>query len=255
MQDFAPILNLAAYHFVALDDRQPLCERLLARGQALGIKGTILLASEGINLFLAGEAAAVRRFWDELTADPRLRELLAKESWSVQVPFKKFKVRLKSEIIRMNHPTIRPQAERAPSVSAHTLRRWLERGHDDQGRAVVLVDTRNDFEVQVGTFVGAQHWQLRKFSEFPQAVAEHRPTLEGKTVVGFCTGGIRCEKAVLYMQDLGLQHCYQLEGGILKYFEEVGSAYFAGACFVFDERIALDGALRSVDATLASRLC
>jgi UPF0176 protein len=128
-------------------------------------------------------------------------------------------------------------------VDAATLRRWLDRGLDDAGREVVLLDTRNAFEVAHGTFRQARHFGLSRFSEFPQAFDAHRDELRGKTVVGFCTGGIRCEKAVLYLQDEGLHHCYQLEGGILKYFEEVGSAHFDGTCFVFDERVALDARL------------
>lgn len=249
MQDALAVLNLAAYKFVSLDDREALCERLLALGGEFGVKGTILLAPEGINLFLAAPQGQLRPFWAALREDPRFADLEAKESWSDAVPFKRLRVRLKNEIIRMNHPTIRPEEERAPAVDAPTLRRWLDAGHDDEGRPVVMIDTRNEFEVQVGTFRNALHWGLHKFSEFPQAVQTHRAELQDKTVVGFCTGGIRCEKAVLYMQELGLRHCYQLEGGILKYFEEVGPAHYDGACFVFDERMALDARLSPSSVT------
>jgi UPF0176 protein len=136
----------------------------------------------------------------------------------------------------MNHSAIQPQTGRAPAVAAATLKRWLDDGHDDQGRPVVTLDTRNAFEVDEGSFVGAVDWRIDKFSEFPAAANQHLDDLQGKTVVSFCTGGIRCEKAAIYLREQGLETVYQLEGGILKYFEEVGSAHYSGNCFVFDER-------------------
>jgi UPF0176 protein len=148
----------------------------------------------------------------------------------------------------MDQPTIAPQDGRAPAVDAHTAKRWLDQGHDDNGRPVVTLDTRNAFEVDHGSFDGAIDWRLGKFSDFPAALQAHRADLEGKTVVSFCTGGIRCEKAVLAMQAAGLDNVWQLEGGILKYFEETGGAHFHGKCFVFDEREALDAQLAPVKA-------
>jgi len=145
--------------------------------------------------------------------------------------------------IRMNHPTIRPDVAgtqgRAPAVDAPTLKRWLDQGHDDEGRPVVTLDTRNGFEVDFGTFEGAIDWRLDKFSAFPDQLLAHKNELQGKTVVSFCTGGIRCEKAALFMEEAGLDHVYQLDGGILKYFELAGGAHYQGTCFVFDEREAL----------------
>jgi UPF0176 protein len=240
------ILNVSAYKFVALDDCDALRERLLEQAQAAGLRGTILLAHEGINLFLAGEAGVLRAYLNTLQSDPRLSNLPIKESWSQAVPFRKMLVKVKREIIRMNHPTIQPQAGRAPAVDAATVRRWLDQGHDDNGRPVVTLDTRNAFEVDEGTFEGAIDWRLSKFSDFPQAVQAHLPELQGKTVVSFCTGGIRCEKAAIYLREAGLQDVWQLEGGILRYFEEVGAAHYRGRCFVFDERRAVDEGLGSV---------
>jgi UPF0176 protein len=237
------VLNVSAYLFVPLPDAATLREPLLARAQALGVKGTILLAEEGINLFVAGEADAVRGLLADLRADPRLAPLQAKESWSETIPFGHMRVKHKLEIIRMNHPAIQPATGRAPALEARTLRRWLDQGHDDAGRPVVLLDTRNAFEVDYGSFEGAVDWRLAKFSEFPQALREHAQELQGKTVVSFCTGGIRCEKAALVMREEGLQDVWQLEGGILKYFEETGGAHFRGTCFVFDEREAVDARL------------
>jgi UPF0176 protein len=239
-----PVLNISAYRFVALDDPQALRGLLLREAGELGLRGTILLAAEGINLFMAGAPEAIRVFLELLRADPRFAALRAKESWSSEQPFRKLLVKVKREIIRMNHPAIQPAQGRAPAIDALTLKRWLDRGHDDEGRPVVTLDTRNAFEVDHGTFEAALDWRLKKFSEFPRALDAHKGELDGKTVVSFCTGGIRCEKAAIHMQGVGLEHVWQLEGGILQYFEETGGAHFRGECFVFDERVALDSSLR-----------
>jgi UPF0176 protein len=234
-----PILNISAYKFVPLSDAQALRPVLEQRALALQLKGTVLLAEEGINLFLAGSGPGVHQFVAQLRGDPRFADVEPKESWSAQQPFRKMRVKVKREIIRMNHPAIRPAAGRAPAVPSITVKRWLDQGHDDAGRPVVTLDTRNAFEIDHGSFEGAIDWRIDKFSEFPQALLAHRQELEGKTVVSFCTGGIRCEKAAIFMREAGLDHVYQLEGGILKYFEETGGAHYQGHCFVFDEREAL----------------
>jgi UPF0176 protein len=240
------ILNIAAYRFVPLADLPSLQSGVTDSLHGTGVKGTVLLASEGINVFLAGQANAVRGFLAWLQQDPRFASLTAKESWSEAQPFKKMLVKIKPEIIRMNHSAISPASGRAPAVDAATLKRWLDQGMDDRGQSVVTLDTRNAFEADCGTFTGAMDWRIDKFTEFPQAFAANREALQGKTVVSFCTGGIRCEKAAILMREAGLTDVYQLDGGILKYFEEVGQAHYTGGCFVFDER-------RVVDATLAPR--
>jgi UPF0176 protein len=242
------ILNISAYKFTQLPDAAALRAVFLARVLELELKGTILLAEEGINLFLAGPADAVHGFVAQLHADERFADIAPKESWSEVQPFKKMLVKVKGEIIRMNHPAIRPADGRAPAVPAATVRRWLDQGHDDNGRPVVTLDTRNDFEVDQGTFEGAIDWRITKFTEFPQALLEHKAELEGKTVVSFCTGGIRCEKAAILMREVGLEHVYQLEGGILKYFEETDGAHYQGSCFVFDERRAVGADLSALQA-------
>ena len=242
------ILNIAAYKFVALDNVAALRESLLARARALQLKGTILLAPEGINLFLAALPDALRAFVAELRRDARFADLEIKESWSAEQPFGRMLVKRKREIIRMDHPAIQPDCTReegrAPGVAARTLKRWLDQGHDDNGRPLALLDTRNAFEVDHGTFAGAIDWRIARFTEFPAALLRHRRELAGKTVVSFCTGGIRCEKAAMFMREAGLEGALQLDGGILRYFEEVGGAHYRGHCFVFDEREALDPALR-----------
>jgi len=210
------ILNISAYKFVDIADPQGLREPWLARALDEGLKGTILLATEGINLFLAGQEQALRGFIDDLQTDPRLSGLPVKWSWSARQPFGKLLVKVKREIIRMNQPAVRPADGRAPAVTAHTLARWLAQGRCDEGRPVVMLDTRNAFEVDAGAFEGAIDWRLGKFSDFPAELQAHLDDLRDKTVVSYCTGGIRCEKAALVMQDVGLAHVHQLEGGILR---------------------------------------
>ncbi len=238
------IVNLAAYKFVSIKSTAGWREPLRARCESLGLRGTILLAPEGINLFLAGTRAAADGFLDYLRGDGlfegKFADLEVKESLSATQPFRRMLVKLKKEIITMHSPAIRPEAGRAAVVDARTLKRWLDGGIDDEGRPVVMLDTRNGFEVDVGTFDGALDYRIGKFSEFPQQVAEHREDFAGKTVVSFCTGGIRCEKAAIHMDNVGIDHVYQLEGGILKYFEEVGGDHYQGDCFVFDHRTALN---------------
>jgi UPF0176 protein len=211
--------------------------------------GTLLLAEEGINLALAGSEAALRQFMAELACDERFAALPVKESVSADTPFRHLRVKVKREIIRMDRPAIRPADGRAPAVDAPTLARWLEQGCCDEGRPVVLLDTRNGFEVDAGAFEGAIDWRLARFSDFPAALEANTSQFDGKTVVSYCTGGIRCEKAALVMQAAGIEHVHQLDGGILKYFEATeGAPGWRGACFVFDERVALGSDLKPAAA-------
>jgi UPF0176 protein len=236
-------LNLSAYRFVALDELPARRDAIHQRALACGMKGSVLLAGEGINLFVAGAEAGVREWLAFLRTDPRLAALEAKESWSDSLPFRHLRVKVKREIIRSNQPQLQPSSDpkgRAPAVDAVTLKRWLDAGHDDAGRELLLLDTRNGFEVDAGAFRNAVDWRLQKFSDFPAALAARRAELEGRTVVSYCTGGIRCEKAALALRDAGLQHVYQLDGGVLRYFEHLPEApHWQGRCFVFDGRESL----------------
>ena len=247
MQASAPYVNISAYKFVSLDDTVEKRPVFRAKCEELQLKGTILLSPEGINLFLAGLREQIDAFLAWLRADARFADIEPKESLSDKQPFTKMLVKLKREIITMKNPLIRPEAGRAPAVDAHTLKRWLDQGHDDNGRPVVMMDTRNAFEVDVGSFDNTLDYRITKFSEFPQVVAQHKDELKGKTVVTFCTGGIRCEKAAIHMQNVGFDSVYQLEGGILKYFEEVGGDHYHGDCFVFDYRTALNPKLEPTE--------
>jgi UPF0176 protein len=245
-------VNISAYKFISLDDLPTLRERMLERCTALALKGTVLLAPEGINLFLAGAREAIDAFMAWLHADHRFADIAPKQSLSDAPPFGRLRVRLKKEIITMRQPTIRPEGGRAPAIDAATLQRWLAQGHDDNGRALLMLDTRNDYETADGGFDNAVDYRLASFTGFPDAIAADRARFEGKTVVSYCTGGIRCEKAALHMQDLGVPHVYQLEGGILKYLEQTDGAHWHGACFVFDERGAVDKSLRPTPVLAAS---
>jgi UPF0176 protein len=237
-------LNVAAYRFVDLDGLPERRLRLRALGDRLGIRGTILLAPEGINLFLSAQAEALREFLGELAADPAFEGLSPRESWSRDIAFARFLVRLKREIITFRRPGLRPAAGRAATVSPADLRRWLDAGHDDDGKPVVMVDTRNRFEVEVGSFRGALDLGLHSFTDLPAALAQRRDELAGRRVVTFCTGGIRCEKAALAMAEDGFDDVVQLDGGVLGWFEAQGAAHWDGELFVFDRRVAITPSLQ-----------
>jgi len=238
------VTNIAAYHFAAIDDPAGFAGTLRERAEALALRGTVLVAGEGVNLFLAGGAEAIDAFLAPLRDDPRFAGLRVKYSRSRRVPFARLKVKVKPEIISFRRPGTTPDGARAPAVEPHTLARWLRQGHDDAGRRVVMLDTRNAQEIGHGTFAGALTLPIARFTDLPAALAPHRDALKDATVVSFCTGGIRCEKAALWMRQDGMDNVLQLEGGILGYFEQVGGLGYAGRCFVFDERVALDPELR-----------
>ena len=238
-----PILNIAAYRFVSIDDHDSLATSIKALCVRLELKGTVLVSPEGVNIFLAGSAESIAGFLAELASDARFAGMPVKYSRSSFVPFKRLRVKRKKEIITYRDDSLLPEQGRAPSVQPETLARWLDTGKDDNGREVVLLDTRNIDEVVHGSFSNALIFPINRFTDLPKAVDLLKPELEGKTIVSFCTGGIRCEKSVLRMQADGYDNCYQLEGGILGYFEKVGGRHYDGRCFVFDDRIALDPTL------------
>jgi len=240
LPDNAPYVNIAAYKFITFDDTEAMRPRFQSLCAELHLKGTILLTPEGINMFLSGRRADIDRYLAWLRSDTRFADIEVKESFSEEQSHKRMLVKIKREIITMRMPLIKPELGRAPAVAPVTLKRWLDQGHDDAGKPVVMVDTRNDFEVDVGTFDNTIDYRIAKFTEFPDLIAAHKDGFAGKTVVTFCTGGIRCEKAAIHMQNTGYDNVYQLEGGILKYFEDVGGAHYHGDCFVFDYRTALN---------------
>jgi UPF0176 protein len=228
--------HIAAYKFVDIDDPATLREHLLSTCKSLSLKGSIVLASEGINLYLSGLPANTDGFLAELRSDARFRNIDVKTTTSTIVTYKRMLAKVKPEIITFRAGGIRPHDLRAPSVSASDLKRWLDVGHDDDGREIVMLDTRNQFEVDAGTFHNAESLGIEKFSQLPAAAAPVIERWHNKTVVTFCTGGIRCEKAAIYLEEQGLPHVLQLDGGILRYFEHEKDAHWEGELFVFDKR-------------------
>lgn len=238
-------LNIAAYKFVPLEDLKSLRERLLVSCREWGLKGTILLSPEGINLFVAGEAGSVENLLTLLRSLPGLEDLTPKFSESATPPFTRMLVRIKKEIIAFGVEGIDPAKRTSPKLAPATLKAWL-----DEGREVTLLDTRNDYEVKLGTFRGAHTLDIAHFRQFPEAVKTLPESWKERPVVMFCTGGIRCEKAGPLMEREGFRSVFQLDGGILKYFEECGGVHYDGECFVFDHRVGVDPALRETESAL-----
>ena len=227
-------LNIAGYKFVVLPDRDALRQPLKQQCDELGLKGTILLSFEGINIFIAGPEENINVFRTSLLDDERFADIEFKESYSEHQPFNRMNVRLKNEIISVGLPNfnrIEPDDGRIRPQELHE--RLL---NDDD---LVLLDTRNTYETRLGTFQNAIELDLDTFRSFPEAVDKLDNEYKDKEIVMFCTGGVRCEKASVIMKDAGFTNIKQLEGGILGYFEQVGGDYWDGECFVFDKRVAL----------------
>ena len=244
--DFMPrIANISTYKFAELHDLPTLRERLRGQSLASELKGTILLSPEGINLFIAGELPAVEAMIETIRAIPGLEDLAPKWSESEEQPFNRMLVKIKKEIIAFGVEGINPARYTSPRISARELKQWL-----DEGRPVTLLDTRNDYEVKMGTFTGAKILHLDHFKEFPEAVKKLPESMKEVPMVSFCTGGVRCEKAAPLLEREGFRTVYQLDGGILKYFEECGGAHYEGECFVFDKRVGVDPALQETGSQL-----
>jgi RluA family pseudouridine synthase len=236
-------INIAAYKFASLTELKPLRDNLLSFCRARSLRGTILLSTEGVNLFVAGPAKAIQELVGELHGVPGLEDLTPKYSDSTAQPFTRMIVRIKKEIIAFGVEGIDPARRTSPKLKARELKQWL-----DEGRPVTLLDTRNDYEVKLGTFRGARTLDIGHFRQFPDAVRTLPEEMKEQPIVMFCTGGIRCEKAGPYMEREGFRSIFQLDGGILKYFEECGGAHYDGECFVFDQRVGVDPALRETDS-------
>lgn len=223
------------YKFVTLPDFAEKQAPLLSHCKAQGIRGTILLATEGINGTIAGSRQAIDSVLSFLRSDPRLVDLEHKESYADSLPFDRMKVRLKKEIVTLGLPEIDPNEQVGTYVSP---KEWNALISDPE---VTLIDTRNNYEVTIGTFREAQNPKTASFRQFPDYVRNHLDPTKHRKVALFCTGGIRCEKASSFMMAQGFQEVYHLKGGILKYLEEVPAqeSLWQGECFVFDQRVAL----------------
>lgn len=239
------IVNIAAYKFVTLDrleERRIVLRELTDR---LRLKGTILLSEEGINSFLAGTREAIDEYLATLRKEPEFTDIEIKESLSDDQPFSRMLVRIKKEIIAFGVDGIDPRERTSKRITAQQLKQWY-----DEGRDFTILDTRNDYEIELGTFKNAIPAGVNHFRDFPEAVQKLPEELQDRPIVTFCTGGIRCEKAGPFMEQAGFSDIYQLDGGILKYFEECGGEHYDGDCFVFDKRVALDAELNETDTEL-----
>jgi UPF0176 protein len=234
------IVVCAMYKFAALEKywllRQPL-HRIMEDN---GVRGTLLLASEGINGTIAGSHEGIDRVLAWLRTDPRLADIATKESYTSVPPFNRTKVKLKKEIVTMGVEGIDPRRVVGTYVKPADWNRLIS---DPE---VILIDTRNDYEYQVGTFKNAVNPKTESFREFPQFVKDHLDPVRHKKVAMFCTGGIRCEKSTAYLKEQGFEEVYHLQGGILKYLEDVPveNTLWQGECFVFDDRITIDHTLQ-----------
>lgn len=235
-----PVTVTAFYKFVSIADTAALRETLLARVRESDIMGTILVAHEGINATIAGSDEHIRSFLAWLRSDPRFADLVSKESYADEMPFRRFKVRLKREIVTLRQPEADPTKRVGTYVKPED---WNALVSDPD---VIVVDTRNTYEVGVGTFKNAVDPGTRSFGEFPGFVTKNLDPTKHRRVAMFCTGGIRCEKASAYMLAQGFPEVYHLEGGILKYLETVPpeQSLWEGECFVFDRRVALEHGVR-----------
>ena len=237
-------VNIAGYRFIDLPDRDELRVPFLEICLELELKGTVLLSPNGINFFVAGTHESVEQYVSFLEADERFQGISLHISYSEYQPFKRMLVRLKNEIISLGMDEIKPAERKGQYIQPKEFKKWL-----DEGKEVMILDTRNDYELRVGTFENAIDLDIKSFREFPQATKKLE---QDKTtpVVMFCTGGIRCEKASVVMENQGWENVYQIKGGILGYFKECGGAHWNGDCFVFDKRVSVNTELEESDHVL-----
>lgn len=247
---YQPVRVAALYRFARLDAFEALRAPLAAFCCGRGIKGTLLLAHEGINGTVAGSEAAVAELIDHIEAVDGLAGLEVKYSEAAEMPFHRMKVRLKREIVTMGVGDIDPATSAGTYVAPADWNALISQPD------TIVIDTRNTYEVSIGTFKGAIDPATASFREFPAWVEAHRAELEGRKVAMFCTGGIRCEKATAYVRSLGFEDVFHLKGGILRYLEEVPAeqSLWQGECFVFDERVSVSHGLAEGDAELC-RAC
>ena len=237
-------VNIAGYRFIDLPDRDELRTPFTEICLELELKGTVLLSPNGINFFVAGTHEAVEQYVSFLETDNRFQDIPLHISYSEYQPFKRMLVRLKNEIISLGMDEIRPSERTGQYIQPKEFKKWL-----DEGKEIIILDTRNDYELRVGTFENAIDLDIKSFREFPEA---SKKLDQDKTtpVVMFCTGGIRCEKASVVMENQGWENVYQIKGGILGYFKECGGAHWNGDCFVFDKRVAVNPELEESDHVL-----
>lgn len=236
------IVIASFYKFIPLADYEHLREPMLANMHQIGIKGTILLASEGINGSFAGTREQMDAFYASMHQDPRFNDLNFKETFDEKNPFEKAKVKLRKEIVTMGVSNVDPLKSCGIYLNPDE---WHQLIQDPE---VIIIDTRNDYEYELGTFKNAINPNTENFREFPTYVQSELDDKKDKKIAMFCTGGIRCEKSTAYLKDLGFEQVYHLKDGILNYIEQIPAEHslWEGQCFVFDDRVAVDQELKRV---------
>ena len=242
------IANITGYKFTPIEDELVLQETILRRSTDLNLKGTVLISSKGINFSVSGTINNIDKFIFFIHSDNRFADVDVKITYSDYQPFRKMLVRIKKEIISMGIEKINPFQFTGQKISPKELNNKLNNNEE-----IVLLDTRNEYEVRLGTFKNAIDLNLDSFRDFPKEIEKLRQKLKGKEVVMFCTGGIRCEKASALMLENGFENIKQIDGGVINYFKETGGKHWNGDCFVFDDRVALDKDLVETDYVLCFR--
>jgi len=242
------IANITGYKFTPIDDELLLRENILKYSTDLNLKGTVLISSKGLNFSVSGTKKNIDNFIVFIHSDKRFSDVDIKITYNKYQPFRKMLVRIKKEIISMGVEEINPFQFTGQKISPKELNSKL-----DNNEEIVLLDTRNEYEVRLGTFKNALDLDLDSFRDFPEEIEKLREELNGKEVVMFCTGGIRCEKASALMLENGFENIKQIEGGVINYFKETGGKHWNGDCFVFDDRVALNTDLIETDYVLCFR--
>ena len=242
------IANITGYKFTPITDTKLLQEKIINLSEENNLKGTVLISDKGINFSVAGLIENTSKFVNVIKKDKQFSDIDIKTTFNEYQPFRKMLVRIKKEIISMGVDEINPYEFTGEKIKPFELNKKLDAGED-----VILLDTRNEYEVRLGTFENAIDLNLDSFRDFPTKINDLREQIGDKEIVMFCTGGVRCEKASALMLKSGFKNVKQIDGGVINYFKETGGAHWKGDCFVFDDRVALDKELNETDYVLCFR--
>jgi len=242
------IANITGYKFTPITDTKLLQEKIINLSEENNLKGTVLISDKGINFSVAGLIENTSNFLKVIKKDEQFSDIDIKTTFNEYQPFRKMLVRIKKEIISMGVDEINPYEFTGEKIKPFELNKKLDAGED-----VILLDTRNEYEVRLGTFENAIDLNLDSFRDFPTKINGLREQIGDKEIVMFCTGGVRCEKASALMLKSGFKNVKQIDGGVINYFKETGGAHWKGDCFVFDDRVALDKELNETDYVLCFR--
>lgn len=242
------IANITGYKFTPITDTKLLQEKIINLSEENNLKGTVLISDKGINFSVAGLIENTSKFVKVIKKDKQFSDIDIKTTFNEYQPFRKMLVRIKKEIISMGVDEINPYEFTGEKIKPFELNKKLDAGED-----VILLDTRNEYEVRLGTFENAIDLNLDSFRDFPTKINGLREQIGDKEIVMFCTGGVRCEKASALMLKSGFKNVKQIDGGVINYFKETGGAHWKGDCFVFDDRVALDKELNETDYVLCFR--